>query len=217
MALSVNMSWLGGLSGSYSAYVAGGVNGTAVIATANKMPYASEIASAQASANLSQAREGLPYVGITNKTIEKGFFLGGYIAGQVATADRCAYSTDTTSAVAGANLTTNRGYSMGNVQNAINGYAMGGGASNVSDKVIWAGETTSALASANLSSNRGAGGGGSTLTSGYTLGGAPDAVGATTVVATCDKLDFTTGNNNNVAGGALVASRGGGCSFNSLV
>jgi hypothetical protein len=217
MALSSNRTWVGGLTGSYSVYLVGGNNGTAYVATSDKMPLSTETTSSQASANTSAIRGCIPYSGVTNKVMEKGFALGGYSGGQVAIADRCQYSTDTTSAVVGANLSAARADSFGNIQDASYAFAQGGNASNVADKISWAGETSSVQASANLSSNRGGGAGGCTVTAGYTLGGMPNSSTASTVVGTCDKLNLSTMNNNNVVGGALVASQGGGAYFNSLV
>ena len=88
--------------------------------------------------------------------LTKGFFSGGYKGSYVTTADRTTYSTETTAAVAGANLSQARTY-IGAAGNAEKGFFSGGETGSVvatADRTTYSTETTAAVAGANLSQAR---------------------------------------------------------------
>ena len=89
-------------------FFAGGLN-PAVVATTDRTTYSSETTAAVSGANLSQARSTPAGAG----TADKGFIAGGSTSqtspfGIVATTDRTTYSSETTAAVSGANLSQAR-------------------------------------------------------------------------------------------------------------
>ena len=97
---------------------------------------------------------GLPYMHKTDLT--KGFFSGGYTGVVVATADHTNYSTETTAAVSGANLSQAR-YGAGAAGNADKGFFSGGyttGNVATADRTNYSTETTAAVSGANLSQAR---------------------------------------------------------------
>ena len=88
--------------------------------------------------------------------LTKGFFSGGYTSSNVATADRTTYSTETTSAVSGANLSQARRV-LAAAGNIDKGFFSGGiTSSNVAtaDRTTYSTETTAAVSGANLSQAR---------------------------------------------------------------
>jgi hypothetical protein len=94
-------------------FFSGGTPSTAAgsqVVTADRNFYATETTAAVTGANLSQARQSFAAQGDN----EKGFFAGGTAApltpNGVATADKTTYSTETTAAVTGANLSAARFY-----------------------------------------------------------------------------------------------------------
>ena len=98
----------------------------------------------------------VPYFHKTHLT--KGFFSGGDTGSQVATADRTTYSTETTAAVSGANLSQAR-FALGAAGNAEKGFFSGGYTGSnpgvaTSDRTTYSTETTAAVTGANLSQAR---------------------------------------------------------------
>ena len=96
----------------------------------------------------------VPYFHKTHLT--KGFFSGGYTGSYVATADRTTYSTETTAAVTGANLSQARGY-LAAAGNAEKGFFSGGSTGSIvatADRTTYSTETTAAVSGANLSQAR---------------------------------------------------------------
>jgi len=91
----------------FNGYISGGYTGapTYYAVNADKFVFSNEFSSALASANLTVGRYG---VGAAADGVSKGFVVGGYSAGSVATADKITYSTETTTAQASANLTGSR-------------------------------------------------------------------------------------------------------------
>jgi len=88
--------------------------------------------------------------------LTKGFFSGGYAGTYLATADRTTYSTETTAAVSGANLSQDR-YGLAAAGNADRAFFCGGyTGTNVAtaDRTTYSTETTAAVSGANLSNAR---------------------------------------------------------------
>ena len=88
--------------------------------------------------------------------LTKGFFSGGETASNQATADRTTYSTETTAAVTGANLSQAR-RALAAAGNAEKGFFSGGftGSNQVTaDRTTYSTETTAAVSGANLSQAR---------------------------------------------------------------
>lgn len=115
--------------------------GGGLVVTAYKMPFATEVTAAQASANLPAAKAGLR--GGYNAP-DRGYVVGGYVAGPVAnnTVTKLTYATDTMSAALGTTLSAARVYSAGISDGAL-AYAQGGASSGVSDKITVATDTVS--------------------------------------------------------------------------
>jgi hypothetical protein len=163
-------------------YTCGGATtSSTLVATGDKTVVATNTTSAVASSNLSGTR--LYTAGLSERST-KGYFAGGQNtnitlngAHVLATTDKITFSTDTTSAAAGANLSQARGNTAGMNGSSAKGYWAGGETNGpvyqkTADKITFSGDTTSAQASANLSTARGwlqAGGDGSTK--GYFVGG----------------------------------------------
>lgn len=188
-------------------YFAGGSSSgyTNYVVTADKIVYSTDTTSAQASANLSQARRALGGL----SAMDRGYFLGGTNGSPLATADKTVHSTDTTAAQASANLSVAREGSQAAVtQRETHGYCGGGTTGTVSavtDKLVFATDTTAAQVSANLSVARveGAGmNGGSTK--GYFAGGVN---GSSASVVTVDKVTFSNDTTAAESGANLNSAR----------
>jgi hypothetical protein len=185
-------------------YFGGGTNGSN-LATADKLTFSNDTTSAQASANLSAARNQLS--GLSDGS-SKGYFVGGITTVDVATADKLVYSSDTTSAQSSANLSSAR-YGPGAVsERSTKGYFCGGDTGsvvNTGDKVVFSTDTTSTQASANLSSTRrqlpGISEG---VTKGYFCGGSTGSVSAVT-----DKILFSTDTTSAQSSANLSVARYG--------
>jgi len=183
------------IRGGGKGYFAGGFTGLAVT-TADKLTYSTDTTIAQASANLSQARQG-PTGGSGNST--KGYFAGGFNLSNVTvtTADKITYVDDATAAQASANLSQARMFMAGVSEGSTKGYFAGGATDNITvifvttaDKLIYSNDTTAAQASANLSQARSYLAGISEgSTKGYFAGGTSDGTNALT---TADKLIYST-------------------------
>ena len=179
--------------GETNGYFAGGSTGFSpgvALATADKLTYSTDTTTAQASANLSQARGYL--AGCSGDSI-KGYFAGGYDPAVLATADKLTYSNDTTNAQTTANLSQARSDLAGISEGSTKGYFAGGydpSTVATADKLTYSNDTTAAQTTANLSQARydlaGCDGNG---TKGYFAGGT-NAGGFT--VATADKLTYST-------------------------
>ena len=96
--------------------------------------------------------------GFYKSQLTKAFFSGGYNGSSaVATADRTTYSTETTAAVSGANLSLAR-YYLAAAGNSDKGFFSGGYTGSyvaTADRTTYSTETTSAVSGANLSQARG--------------------------------------------------------------
>jgi len=145
---------------------------------------------------------GLPYMHKTDLT--KGFFSGGQATVAVATSDRTNYSTETTSAVSGANLSQARqlAYAAGN---ADKGFFSGGYTSvavATSDRTNYSTETTAAVSGTNLSSARYAPAAAGNADKGFFSGGLTSVV-----VATSDRTNYSTETTSAVSGANLSQAR----------
>ena len=178
-------------------YFAGGSTGSVSYSTTDKLTYFTDTTFAQTSANLSQAREYL--AGISQGTT-KGYFAGGgnISSGSLATADKITYAGDTTAAQTSADLSQARFALAGCSGEGTKGYFAGGSTDGVNgfataDKLTYSTDTTSAQTTANLTQARGylAGCSGNS-TKGYFAGGSLNSGGFGTVVATADKLTYST-------------------------
>ena len=129
-----------------------------------------------------------------------GYFGGG--SGNVATMDKVTYSSDTTAAVPGANLSLGRRY-IAATGNTINGYFGGGITYSTMDKVTYATDTTAAVPGAALSAARYLLGATGNLTNGYFGGGNTPGF-----VSTMDKITYSTDTRTTVAGANLSSPRG---------
>ena len=168
-------------------YVAGGYTG-AYVATTDKLTFATDTYTAQASANLTLARGAAAGV---SQAIVKGYILGGQDA--TSKADKIIYSTDVAAAQASANLTLARGNLAGISEYDTKGYILGGRYAGPSyttrcDKIVFSTDTTTYQSSGNLSQIRGYVSGLSESTSkGYVAGGYDGGY-----LATTDKIVFST-------------------------
>jgi hypothetical protein len=195
----------GGAGNADKGFFSGGF-GPTVVATADRTTYSSETTAAVAGANLSQARYALAAAG----NADKGFFSGGGIdifSTPATTTDRTTYSTETTAAVAGANLSQAR-YTLGAAGNADKGFFSGGGTPSVlattTDRTTYSSETTAAVAGANLSQARNALAAAGNVDKGFFSGGSNP-----TIVATADRTTYSTETTAAVAGANLSQARSG--------
>jgi hypothetical protein len=181
---------------SVAAYYCGGRTDTTASdqSTGNKLVFATDTTSVSGSSALSQARAQL--AGISERTT-KGYFAGGLTGGagvKQVTADMIVFSTDTTSAAGGANLSLARANVAGMSEGSTKGY-WGGGVSagaitgtKQTDKITFASDSTSHVASADISTARfGVFAGGDGSTKGFWGGGQTGAP-----VSTTDKIVFST-------------------------
>jgi hypothetical protein len=194
--LSVAKRLLGSLSdGSTYGYFTGGITGTnTIVATADRITFATGTTAAFTAANLSQARQQL---GSVSDGSTYGYFAGGATGAtvSVATADRITFSTSTTAAFTAANLSQARFGLFGVSDGSTYGY-FAGGATGVSfinvttaDRITFATGTTAAFTAANLSQGRrNLSGVSDGSTYGYFAGGFTGAS-----VATVDRITFSTG------------------------
>ena len=146
-------------------FIVGGVASPVVVTTADKITYATEANSAVSSANLSQARKAMGSAGNADKGFSSGgdTDVGSGVVSGLATADRTTYSTETTAAVSGANLSQSRGY-LNAVGNSDKGFFTAGQAPGstpaspsflaTADRTTYSTETTAAVSGANLNSSR---------------------------------------------------------------
>jgi len=147
---------LAGISDSTTnGYFAGGATTSfsGHVATTDKIVYSTDTTTAQTTANLSQARQGL--AGCSGERT-KGYFAGGTTDGanSLSTADKLTYSNDTTVAQTTANLSQARYYLAGISEGTTKGYFAGGQSSTVlvtADKLTFSNDTTAAQTTADLS------------------------------------------------------------------
>lgn len=171
------------------AFWAGGQTGASTdVANTDKTTFSTDVTSAAAGANLSQARS---YVAGVSERSTKAYFAGGYTGANVATADKTLFSSDTTAAQTTANLSAARQGSAGVYGGSTKGYFGGGfssGYSVITDKLVFSTDATAAQTSANLSQGRSLLAGESEGTSkGYWLGGTTGVA-----LATADKIAFSS-------------------------
>ena len=182
--------------GETNGYFAGGSTGFSpgvALATADKLTYSTDTTTAQASANLSQARG---YLAGCSGDSTKGYFAGGDTGGTIlTTADKLTYSNDTTSAQTTADLSQARYNLAGISEGTTKGYFAGGyDYINVvtfatTDKLTYSTDTTAAQTTANLSQARyGLAGCDGNGTKGYFAGGLNSG---SFIVATADKLTYS--------------------------
>jgi hypothetical protein len=184
----VNRYRLGAVYG----YFAGGNTGS-VVATANRITFATSTTAAFTAANLSLARESL--IGVSD-SVTYGYFAGGFNGTTTLyiTADRITFSTGTTAAFTASDLSQARGglasVSDGNTYGYFaGGFILGGGRVATTDRITFSTGTTAAFTAANLSQIRRAPAGVSDgITYGYFAGGDSGAA-----VATADRITFSTG------------------------
>jgi hypothetical protein len=149
-------------------------------------------------------------------SFNSGYFGGGLATGSPPTArstmDKVTYSTDTTVAVPGANLTVAR-YKLAATGNSTAGYFGGGGPGvypspgfrSTMDKVNYSSDTTAAVPGANLSVAREVTGATGNSTAGYFGGGVTGSISPT--YSTMDKVTYSTDTRTTVPGAALSSAR----------
>ena len=133
---------------------------------------------------------------------EVGYFGGGYYPGPKSIMDKVTYTSDTTVAVPGANLTSNR--SMLAATGSPNAGYFGGGNPTglvIVNKLNYSGETTALVPGANLTSARSYLGATGNSTAGYFAGGFPGPY------STMDKTTYSTDTTAQVPGANLGAAR----------
>lgn len=138
------------------------------------------------------------------KNTTKGFNAGG-IPAVSAAADRTTYSSETTSAVPGANLSVARN-GPGSAGNSTKAFFVGGYNPSVSvtaDRTTHSTETTAAVPGANLSASRGRLGGAGNSTKAFFLGGFNPAA-----VVTADRTTYSTEATAAVPGANLSTAKG---------
>jgi hypothetical protein len=188
-------------------FFSGGYTGAAFSLITDKVTVTTEVITAVSGANLSQAREGPGAVG----NADKGIFAGGATAvgstTPVTTADRTIYSTETTAAVSGANLSQARGLLIA-VGNADKGFFMGGFVSPASvttaGRTIYSTETHVAVSGANLSQARRDLAAAGNADKGFVAGG-DNPTGLTTT----DRATYSTETTAAVSGANLSQARSG--------
>ena len=150
----------------------------------------------------------VPYFHKTHLT--KGFFSGGNAGSNVATADRTTYSTETTVAVTGANLSQAR-YHLAAAGNAEKGFFSGGKTGSnpgvaTSDRTTYSTETTAAVTGANLSQARRELAAAGNAEKGFFSGG---TTGSNPGLATSDRTTYSTETTAAVTGANLSQARYG--------
>jgi len=182
--------------------------------TANKISYSDESISAVAGANLSQGRYAAGGAG----NADKGFFIGGAVTTPaytgLTTADRTNYSTETTAAVSGANLSQARGYpqSVGNSDKGFFSGGLGAGGTTylaTADRTNYSTETTAAVSGANLPQNRYGGGTAGNVDKGFISGGATPTAPTVTFLSSTIKTTYSTETVATVSSANLSQARFG--------
>lgn len=185
----------------------GGVAPAGTVTTADRTTYSTETTAAVPGANLSQAKFGGGAAG--NQV--KGFFSSGGTNfaspySLVATSDRTTYSTETTAAVPGANLSQAR-ILISAVGNDCKGFFSGACTPAflaTTDRTIYSTETNAAVTGANLSQARGAASSAGNSCKGFFSGG---RTGAASVGATADRITYSTETTVAVPGANLSAPK----------
>ena len=141
--------------------------------------------------------------------LTKGFFSGG-IADSIQVTDRTTYSTETTAAVSGANLSQAR-YALAAAGNAEKGFFSGGySGSNpglaTADRTTYSTETTAAVTGANLSQARYYPAAAGNAEKGFFSGG---YTGSNPGLATADRTTYSTETTAAVTGANLSQARYG--------
>jgi hypothetical protein len=144
-------------------------------------------------------------------SLTKGFNSGGLTPTVVASSDRCTYSTETTAAVAGANLTQAR-FGPLKSGNADKGFISGGSTTitpvltfvNTADRTTYSTETTAAVSGGNLTQSRWAGDGVGNSDKGFLAGGSNNAD-----LATADRTTYSSETTAAVTGANLTQARTG--------
>ncbi len=130
------------------------------------------------------------YIDNTSETPEVGYFGGGKIPSDVSIMDKINFSSDTTAAVPGANLSAARSY-LSATGNTTHGYFGGGGPSlSRMDKVTYSTDTTAYTPAANFSVNRYINAATGNSDAGYFGGGTPGPSPAG--LNTIDKTTYST-------------------------
>jgi hypothetical protein len=204
--LSAARYYLTATGNSTAGYFGGGLSSgfpTPVVSTMDKVTYSSDTTAVVPGAALSSARFGVAATG--NSTA--GYFGGGSNSGfpisVVSTMNKVTYSSDTTAAVPGANLSAAR-YYLAATGNSTNGYFGGGGPGTFStmDKVTYSSDTTAAVPGANLSVARYNLAATGNTTAGY-FGGGFEGSNRSTM----DKVTYSSDTTAAVPGAALSVAR----------
>lgn len=175
-----------------------------VVATADRTIYSAETTAAVSGVNLSQARYYLAAAG----NVDKGFFSGGIVTSPatvaVATSNRTTYSTETTAAVSGSNLSTAT-WGLGAVGNSDKGFFSGG--TTATPFVTTAGRTNYStevhvvVSGANLSQARNVPGCAGNSDKGFFAGGTTP-----TSVTTIDRTTYSSETTSAVSGLSVAKS-----------
>lgn len=184
-------------------FIVGGYTPT-MVATADRTTYSTETTAAVSGANISQARAHFPGVGNS----DKGFFSGGFtvvLGTAVTTADRTRYSTETTAAVSGANLSQTRAEPVG-IGTIDKGFFAGGyfpAYVATAERINYSSEVTAAVSGANLSQAKDSMGGAGNADKGFTAGGFTPAP----ATITTDRTTYSTETTASATGANLAAGR----------
>jgi hypothetical protein len=218
--LSVARYSLAATGNSTAGYFGGGAPGP--LSTMDKVTYATDTTAFTPGANLSSTRyrlaasspranalssilsSPLPYrfSDGSGPTPNTGYF-GGGTPGSFSTMDKVTYSSDTTAAVPGANLSAAR-YALASTASSTAGYFGGGspgpGAFSTIDKVTYSSDTTAAVPGASLSAARYGLAATGNSTAGYFGGGIPNT-------STMDKVTYSSDTTAAVPGANLSVAR----------
>ena len=203
---------------STAGYFGGGYNpGGVVYSTMDKVTYSTDTTAAVSGASMTVQR----YLGAATGNQTHGYFGAGAGSpgespGLYTTMDKVTYSTDTTAAVPGANLSLSR-YHPTATGNSEAGYFTGGwfipsspGIYSTTEKVTYSSDTRAVVPGANLSVGRYSLGATGNSTDGYFGGGRSPST-----VTTMDKLDYSTDTTAENPGAALPNTRFGGTASSS--
>ena len=186
-----------GPTGPVAGYAAGGYDGS-FLATTDKMPFATETTSANAT-NITSAKIG----GAGGDSESTGYHFGGTTGTVTSVTEKMPFATDTFATSAPSALTQAR-TNLACFDSDTTAYPSGGyttAAVNTGDKMPFATETTSANAS-NLVAARSGPRGLASSSNGYVYGGS-----AATVLATAEKMPFSTETFAANAASDLLAAR----------
>ena len=199
---------------------AGGAPPGSIVTRCDKLTFSTDTTASTTTGNLSLARDGAS--GVSERST-KGYSSGGETAAGLATtvvSDKTTFSTDSTAANTGSDLSAKRAYLGAITEGSTKGYVAGGWSTSGSnpvktaDKVTYSSDTSAAATSANLvTAVKYLSGGSDGSTKGYWAGG-DSGPGA---VSNCDKLTFSTDTTSAQTSANVVRANSGGSSNGTIM